>query len=74
MRKAPIRFSDDSLEGQLHRLEQAFVDADIEGIPADPEGEALLRDMAVRGISGDACIARIKEYLATKRARTLAAE
>jgi hypothetical protein len=71
---APIRFSDDTLEGRLQRFEQALVDADIEGIKPAPEGEALLRDMIVRGIRGDERIARLKAYLANKRAHTIAAE
>lgn len=46
--KAPLRFSDDSLEGRLQRFEQGLVDADIEGIKPDPEGEAFVRDLIVR--------------------------
>jgi hypothetical protein len=71
---APIRFSDDTLEGRLQRFEQGLIDADIEGIKPDPEGEAFVRDMIVRGISGDECIARLKSYLAGRRAGNIAAE
>jgi len=72
--KAPLRFSDDCLEGRLQRFEQGLVDADIEGIKPDPEGEAFVRDLIVRGIRGDERIARITAYLASRRAANIAAE
>ncbi|MCW3838396.1 hypothetical protein ACFQ1E_20320 [Sphingomonas canadensis] len=73
-KKAPIRFSDDSISGRLQRFEQGLIDADIEGIPPDPEGEALLRDLIVRGVDRDERVTRLKEFLASRRARTVAAE
>lgn len=74
MEEAPITFNDDTLEGRLLRFEQALVDADIEGIGHDPEGEALLRRMIEERVSSPERRARLQAYLQSKVSRSLAAE
>jgi|GEM_PF-2378024 hypothetical protein len=71
---AKISFNDETTEARTLRFEQALVDAEIEGIERDPDGEAFLRQMFEQGIGGDERRARLKAYLQGKEAHTLAAE
>jgi hypothetical protein len=67
-------FNDQTTEAQLLRLGEAMVDANIEGLDRDPEGEALLRKMVEEGLSGPERRARLKAYLQSKVSHSLAAE
>jgi hypothetical protein len=67
-------FNHHTTKSQLLRLDEAMVDADIEGIDRDPEGEALLRKMVEEGLSGPERRARLNAYLQSKVSHSLAAE
>lgn len=71
---APPRFSDDTPEARAFRLEQAFVDAEIEGIARDPEAEALLHQLEEDGVSDEERIRRLTAYVKSRFSKTLAAE
>jgi len=74
MSKPTPRFSDDTLEAQLFRLDQASIDADIEGVAPDPEGEALLRRLVAEGVPGPERRARLIAHIRARHAKALAAE
>ena len=67
-------FHDDTPEARELRFEQALVDAEIEGIARNPEGEGFLRRLYELGLSGEQRRARIRAYLHDKTGQTIAAE
>ena len=71
---AKYSFNDDTAEARELRFGQALVDAEIEGIARDPEGEALVQQMLEQGVGGDERRARLKAYLLGREAHILAAE
>jgi hypothetical protein len=71
---AKFSFNDVTAAARSFRFEQALVDAEIEGIARDHDGEALLRQMLEQGFDGDERRARLKTYLQAKEAHSIAAE
>ena len=49
------------------RSQQAHVDADIEGLPRNPETERLLAQWAAEGLTIERKIQRIKAYYAARQ-------
>ena len=65
MTKSRIHIDPDALE----RYESAMVDADIEGIPRDPETEALVEKWRAEGLSPEARVARLVDHYQGRQLR-----
>lgn len=65
MKKRQKHIDPDALE----RYESAMVDADIEGLPRDPEAEALVEKWRAEGLSPEARIARLVDHYQGRRLR-----
>jgi len=50
------------------RIEQAYVDADIEGLSRDPVASQMMEDMIAEGISVEDSIKRLQKYFLDKQA------
>lgn len=74
MSKPTPCFSDDTPEARAFRLEQAFIDAEIEGIPRDPEVEALLRQLNEEGATDEERTRRLTTYVRSRFTKPIAAE
>ena len=67
-RKSPSRFHSDNPADAAWRAEQAHVDADIVGLPRDPDAERLVAEMTAEGVPIERQIERIKAYYVALKA------
>lgn len=58
----------DSKSAALERYQQALIDADIEGLAADPEAEALVAAWRAEGLDAETRIARLKALYRERQA------
>jgi hypothetical protein len=65
-RKPVSRLHSKKPEDAKWRYQQAMVDADIEGLPRDPEAERLVAQMTAEGWPIERKIERIKAYYSAK--------